>query len=50
MGVMVALEGAFVNFVDGIVVQFQRTQAAQKVKTIFADRAQVIVAQVELSQ
>lgn len=40
---MIALEGAFLNVVDGIVIQLQRSQIAQKMKTGVADLAQVII-------
>lgn len=47
---MIALEGSFVNLADCIVVQFKRSQIIEKMKAGVAYCAQMIVAQIELSQ
>lgn len=47
---MIALECSLVNITDYVVVQFERSQIGQKMKTRITYGAQMVVAQIKLSQ
>lgn len=49
-GVVVSLECPLRELLDRVVIQFKRLQATEKMETCVAERVQVIVAQVEMTQ